>query len=183
MTGGLPPWTSFGHVIQIGFVVEDMHRAIREWAETLRIGPWFVREHVVLGSQFYRGRRTGIELSIAMGYSGQMMFELIQQHGDEPSVYQEIVRARGYGFHHYGIGTKQYEEAVQTYRDLGYAAAFEAVPSLGGGVVYFDTARQLSAMTEFIKMTPALSAAFAAMQRASVGWDGRDPVRQRPREP
>ncbi len=170
-------------VIQMGFIVEDIHKSMREWTDKLKIGPWFLREHGVFPTQFYRGEPTEVEMSIAMGFAGNMMFELIQQLNDVPSVYMDVVRQRGFGFHHYGFGTDHYDEAVMAYRDRGYLLAYEAVPSLGGAVAYFDTLADLPGMTEIIKITPLTEAMFTVMQQASVGWDGSNPVRPRPPVP
>jgi hypothetical protein len=166
-------------VIQMGYIVEDIHKSMLEWSEKLKIGPWFLREHGVFPSQFYRGEPTDVELSIAMGFAGHMMFELIQQHNDVPSVYQDVVRGRGFGFHHYGFGTDQYDEAIKVYRNRGYALVYEAVPVPGVSVAYFDTRADLPGMVEVIKITPMMEAVFTAMQQASVGWDGSNPVRPR----
>lgn len=167
-------------VIQMGYIVEDIHKSMLEWSDKLRIGPWFLREHGVFPSQTYHGEPTDVELSIAMGFAGHMMFELIQQHNDVPSVYNDVVRQRGYGFHHYGFGTDQYDEAVKAYRDQGYMLVYEAVPVPGVAVAYFDTRADLPGMIEVIKITPTMEAVFTVMQQASVGWDGSNPVRPRP---
>jgi hypothetical protein len=170
-------------VIQMGYVVEDIHKSMLEWSEKLKIGPWFLREHGVFPTQFYRGEPTDVELSIAMGFGGHMMFELIQQHNDVPSVYNDVVRQRGYGFHHYGIATDQYDEAVKVYRDQGYMLVFEAAPVPGVSVAYFDTRANLPGMIEVIQMTSTMEGVFTSMQQASVGWDRSNPVRPRPPVP
>jgi hypothetical protein len=61
------------------------------------------------GDQRYRGQPTTADVSIAMGFAGHMMIELIQPRDDKPSVYREIVQARGYGFHHLGIAFEDVE--------------------------------------------------------------------------
>src|SRR5690606_40384885 len=43
------------------------------------------------------------DITIAMGFAGHMLIELIQPLDNEPSVYQETIALRGYGFHHAGI--------------------------------------------------------------------------------
>ena len=32
-------------IIQMAYVVADLHAAIEQWCRTLRVGPWFVLEH------------------------------------------------------------------------------------------------------------------------------------------
>ena len=66
-------------VMQIEFVVEDIHQAMREYTRKLKIGPWFLREHIRFPNQTYRGTPSNVELSIAHACGGHMMFESIQR--------------------------------------------------------------------------------------------------------
>lgn len=177
------PFLNFGQpvdgLIQTAMVVEDIHQSMAELTRDMRIGPWFLREKFVFGKQEYRGRPSAVELSIAMGYSGHMLFELIQQHNDVPSVYRDIVQKRGYGLHHFGVAAAKFDDAVAAYHARGYQTVFWAEVTPGVRVAYFDTTSTLPAMTELIEMKPSTEAMFTAFQQASVGWDGTDPVRMR----
>ena len=50
----------------------------------------------------------------------------------------------------------------------------------GARVGYFDTVSTLGAMIEVIEMIPVTEDMFTQIYKASIGWDGSDPVRQRP---
>ena len=41
-----------------------------------------------------------------------------------------------------------------------------------------DATRDLPGMIEFVERTPAQEEVYAAIYRASVGWDGSDPIRR-----
>ena len=57
------------------------------------------------------------------------------------------------------------------------ALAFRlAVPS-GGHVGYMDTTAVLPGYTELIELGGAFDEVFGRFHRASVGWDGKDPIR------
>ena len=61
-----------------------------EMTRTMKIGPWFLRETASFaGPVLSRGNRRRTPLSIAMGYAGDMLFEIIQHWMTAPSVYRE----------------------------------------------------------------------------------------------
>jgi hypothetical protein len=69
----------------------DIHATMGEMTRMMGVGPWFLRERGVFPRQFYRGQPATTALSIAMGYAGDMLFEIIQQLDDSPSVYRDVV--------------------------------------------------------------------------------------------
>ena len=117
-------------------------------------------------------------MTIAMSYSNQMCIELIQQLNDTPSVYTEIRDRRGYGFHHWGVGTYEFERDAAHYRASGCALAFYTMLR-GAPLAYFDTTAQLPGMVELIEMNKMREDMFTMMYDASLAWDGSEPVRAR----
>ena len=106
------------------------------------------------------------------------MIELIEQHDDSPSVYHEGGGPRRYGFHHWAILTKSFDEDTERYRALGYEEAFsDRLPS-GSRVVYVDSTRDLPGMIELVEHTEAQERRYTEIYEAAVGWDGRDPIRR-----
>src|SRR5258708_7696032 len=78
----------------------------------------------------YRGGESRADVALAMGFSGHMNIELIQPHNDTPSVYQELIDRSGYGFHHWGVATSNFDRDLEKYRAAGHEVAFLcAVPS------------------------------------------------------
>lgn len=177
------PIMNFGQpgdgIIQTAFIVEDIRESMQLFTKQLKVGPWFWRERGIFPWQEYRGKPTDVELSIAMGYSGSMQYELIQQLNDVPSVYMDVVKKRGYGLHHFGVGAPDYAARKQAYLDEGFELHYEAEVTGGNRVAYFDTTHILPAMIEVITMSPGTEAMFTSFQQASVGWDGSDPIRMR----
>jgi Glyoxalase/Bleomycin resistance protein/Dioxygenase superfamily len=175
------PTTGDETLFQIGFVTRDIRASMREFTQRLGVGPWHLRERGVFPVQFHRGEPTGLALAVAMGYapSSALQYELIQQLDDLPSIYQDVLKRRAHGFHHYGVLTRNYEASVARYKSEGFEAAYEAeVP--GGRVSFFDTTEQLSGMVEIVQRTDALAGMFEGYRASSIGWDGADPVRLRP---
>jgi hypothetical protein len=164
-------------IIQMAYVVPDLRAAIEQWATTLRIGPWFVLEHFTGLDPIYRGGSSAADVSLAMSFAGHKNIELIQENNDAPSVYREMIQRRGYGFHHWGLATWSFDASVASYERAGYALAFRATVPSGGRVGYMDTTAVLPGFTELIELGGDFEVVFDRFYRASLDWDGKDPVR------
>jgi len=164
-------------IIQSAYVVKDIQQAMQEWATKLKVGPWFLIEHFSGQDSQYRGKPTNLDAAIAMSFAGHMLIELIQQHNDVPSVYREVVEKRGYGFHHWGVATTNFDRDVEQYRGSGCDLAFYARVPSGGRVAYMDTTAFLPGMTELIELGASFDAIFGRIYAASIAWDGKNLVR------
>lgn len=164
-------------IIQMAYVVEDIHQAMETWVKKLNVGPWFVIDSFTGVDAQYRGKPTDNEITLAMSFSGHMNVELIQEKTKGPSVYRETIEKRGYGFHHWGVATKDFERRLAEYEASGYELAFLARVPTGGRVGYMDTTRDLPGMVELIELGAAFDEVFGRFYSATIGWDGRDPVR------
>jgi len=164
-------------VIQMAYVVEDIRQAMDTWVKKLNVGPWFLLDSFAGVDAQYRGKPTSASVSLAMSFAGHMMVELIQEHDKVPSVYRETIEKRGYGFHHWGIATKDFDRSVREYEASGYEMAFLARVPTGGRVGYLDTTRDLPGMVELIELGASFDPVFSSFYRATIGWDGAEPVR------
>jgi Glyoxalase/Bleomycin resistance protein/Dioxygenase superfamily len=171
---------SFGQpddgVVQIAYVVKDIQKAMRQWAEDLKIGPWFLLPGFRGVEPLYRGRPSEMEADLAMSFAGHMNIELIQQRNDAPSVYRDLL-GDGQGFHHWGIATRDFDRELEKYKKKGDELAFFSKVPSGGRVGYLDTKGRLPGMIELIELGADFEATFNRFYRASIGWDGQDPVR------
>jgi len=167
-----------GGIAQTAFVVEDLRAAIGRFVADMGAGPFFVLDNFVVPGQIYRGAESRADITLAMGFAGHMMIELIQPLDDHPSVYRETIGLRGYGFHHFGIACADVDAASRDYQARGYAEAFRAAVPTGGEVVYLDngTGAQVGFL-ELLPVTPGMDETFTRFWQASLGWDGSDPVR------
>lgn len=164
-------------IIQMAYVMEDIHRAMNEWVNQLKVGPWFLLDHFTGNDASYRGQPSEADVAIAMSFAGHMMIELIQPNNNAPSVYREIIQRCGYGFHHWGVGSQDFDRDVEAFQKRGAELAFFARVPSGGRVAYMDTTAQLPGMVELIELGANFEPMFTGFYRASLGWDGADPVR------
>jgi len=164
-------------IIQVAYTVPDIEEGMRRYTDLLHIGPWFLIGPFVPPKGFYRGTPTKMRVSLALAFTGELMVELIAQHDQEPSVFQETLKARGaHGFHHWAIGARDFEKTAAIYRSRGYAEAFSdtAPDPLGCRVIYFDTGRDLPGMLEVIEINAATDDAFNNICQAAKEWNGKD---------
>ncbi|MDO9526878.1 MAG: VOC family protein [Gemmobacter sp.] len=166
--------TPIGPILQTAFVTDDIKASMATLSRDFGAGPWFWRERGVFPRQTYLGQPVQTALSIAMAYAGGMLYELIQQLDDSPSVYQG---ASGQRLHHFGVPSADYDASLAACTGRGYQLVYEAEVANGARVGYFDTVGALPAMIEVIEFLPATQAMFARFRAAHEGWDGSDPVR------
>lgn len=168
---------STGQIVQMAYVVQRIRPAIDWWIKDGKAGPFFLLDSFTGSEQRYRGGPTTADVSIAMGFAGHMMIELIQPKDDRPSVYKELVDQRGYGFHHIGIAFEDVEAARLEYEGRGYHVAFSAPVPSGGIVYYMGEGAGAPGFVELIPATPGMDEMFTRYWRASVDWKGEDPIR------
>jgi hypothetical protein len=166
-----------GQVVQIAYTVQDIHKAMDWWIKDGRTGPWFLLDSFTGPEQRYRGGPTRADIRLAMAFAGHMMIELIQPKDDEPSVYRETISRRGFGFHHVGIAVADVEAERRIYEGRGYHTAFSTPVPSGGTVYYMGDGPEAPGFVELIPATPGMDEAFTRFWRASVDWDGKDPIR------
>lgn len=164
-------------IIQMAYLVPDIRAAMRVWVDKLKVGPWFLLDHFTGNDPKYRGRDSTADVSLAMSFAGHMNIELIQPNNDAPSVYREWIERRGYGFHHWGRAAANFDRDVEQYQAAGHDLAFIAGVPSGGRVAYMDTTRDLPGYVELIELGHGFEPVFSRFYRASIGWDGTDPVR------
>jgi hypothetical protein len=166
-----------GQVVQTAYVVQKIRPAIDWWINDGKAGPFFLLDSFTGADQRYRGQPTMADVSIAMGFAGHMMIEVIQPKDDRPSVYKEIIERRGYGFHHLGIAFEDTEAARRDYEARGYHVAFSAPVPSGGTVYYMGEGANAPGFVEIIPATDGMDEMFTRYWRASVDWNGAEPIR------
>jgi hypothetical protein len=165
-----------GNILQVAYTVPDIEAAVRHYVQVLKIGPWFVRGPMQAANALYRGAPTRLSLSIAISFSGSLQIELIEQHNDAPSVYTDLIRKRGHGFHHWGIASVNIDRDIDAYRARGYELVYSNVTPAGSRIAYLDSSAELPGMIELIEMTDAQLARYTQMHDAAARWNGGAPI-------
>lgn len=170
----------FGPVRQVGYVVRDIEKAMRHWAE-LGVGPWFYKENVVSTEYTYYGKPSALpKLSIALANSGDMQFELIQQRDDAPTLYLDTLQRNGEVAQHVAYWTlERFDEFCAAMRARGYVEGHSGrMGANRGRYAYFLRPDHPSAMVEISELSGGKGEYFQQIRQASVGWDGSEPIRR-----
>ena len=166
----------FGDLRQMGFVVRDIDKAMKHWAEVCGIGPWFYAEQLPLDEFRYKGRVYDIEMSVAFANSGDMQLELIQQRNDVPSLYQDFLRAGHEGLQHWSSWPVDYHQIRERALRDGWHIGQEG-DTPRGPFIYFLNEGHPGTIIEMAEATPTRMKIFDAVRNAARGWDGSNPIR------
>lgn len=167
-----------GPVMQNAFVVADLDQAIRHWTGVMGVGPFFMFEHIGFRNVLYRGQAAApIDLTVAIGYWGDLQIELIHQHDDNPSIYRDFASRHGSGMHHMGVMSNTLEADLADLARLGVQPVFQGCAA-GMRFAYVQTDCHPGGMIELIEASAGARTFFSRMREAACDWDGRDPIRR-----
>jgi hypothetical protein len=170
-----------GPIRQVGYVARDLDRAMADWL-ALGVGPWFVvREYTQ--QVIYRGKASEVTISIALANSGDLQVELIQQHGDTPSIFTEFLGSGREGFHQFAWWVTDFDAAVTSAEAAGWPVVWcggesgetdnpetrfaYVEPPAGGPATIF----------EIMELTDVTRGMGVFVRDAAKDWDGSDPIR------
>jgi hypothetical protein len=166
----------FGDVLQLGYVPTDFRQSLHYWSHNVGAGPFFVRENLLLKGWRYLGQAVDINITVAIGYWGELQIELIQQNCDTQSVYKAFRENGREGLHHIGIDCT---DAAAARSQLAEArmAIIQEVDGPTGGMFYAAIPDCAETMLEFLCLTAAQRQYFSTLRDAHRTWDGSNPVR------
>lgn len=167
---------SLGPPVQVAYAVPDARRAAVRWAGELGAGPFFLRSHIPLTDVCYRGGPGHFDHSSAYGQWGEVMVELVQDHGDGPSVVRERFTVDQSGLHHLAFIVDDLDATTAALGEQGYELAMSARASTTR-FHFLDAVADLGHMLELYQGSDHLRGFYAMVRDAAVGWDGADPVR------
>jgi hypothetical protein len=174
---------TFGEIRQVAFVLRDLERGLRYWTETLGVGPFYVLRDLVPESYRYRGEVVPApRVSIALGFSGDVQIELIEQHDDRQSAYRDFLASGREGFQHVSswFTRPEYDPMRSRLLDKGFAIVHEgAIPGSGIRFAYFATETSPGGLVFEISegRDPAIYPLIEKILVEARSWDGERPVR------
>jgi catechol 2,3-dioxygenase-like lactoylglutathione lyase family enzyme len=141
---------------QVGLIVRDLDNSLRQYWETLGIGPWKVYTYAppLVPRMTYRGKDQSYRMRLAFTQVGSLQLELIQPLLGE-SIYQEHLDRYGEGMHHIGVFVASLDEAISEATKHGHVV-IQSGRGYGkrgdGGYAYLDTKESLGAILELIEV-------------------------------
>ena len=133
----------FGPMEQIGIVVDDFDDPIKHWTKNLNVGPFFILEHLDLNDVYYNGNNANIDFSVALAYSGDIQIELIKQHCETPSIYNDYVNNKKNSVHHFCTFTTNINDDLEILESQGYKNIQGGKTQDGGSFAYLDNENNL----------------------------------------
>ena len=165
-------------LVQIAYHVPDPEQAARGFASSFGWGPFFLFEHIALTRCLYRGTPATFDHSSAYGQAGDLMVELITQHGEAPSVLRDLYARDEVGVHHVAHFVSNLRETLEKAHAAGQEIVLDACTATGTSFAMLDTSRQLGHMVELYEPAGDLLKFYRHVRRAAEGWDGAEPLRR-----
>ena len=128
----------FGPMEQVGIVVDNFEGPINHWTKNLKVGPFFILEHLELNDVYYNGNPSNIDFSVALAYSGDIQIELIKQHCETPSIYNDYVDNKKNSVHHFCTFTPNINDDLKILESQGYKNIQGGKTQDGGSFAYLD---------------------------------------------
>jgi catechol 2,3-dioxygenase-like lactoylglutathione lyase family enzyme len=170
-----------GPVRQLGNIVHDMNAALRYWTETMGAGPFYIMRNIRFENFQYRGKPAESPcVSLAFGQAGPLQIELIAQHDDLPSGYQDFLLSGREGAQHLASWFDNETAYDAAYHRLLSEGLFVRHESTGPGprFSYFSRGDGIYPELELAEgLLPSQNGFFDHIAQQSVDWDGSNPVR------
>lgn len=172
----------FGGARQNGFIVEDLDAALQHWVHDIGVGPFFVLRHLKLERFVHHGQETSPDLSIALGFLGDLELELVQQHNDAPSPYLHYRQHKGAGLQHMSSWTRSYDDTMSSLRGRGLMPDTEGTIAGGTRFCYFGADALDGSCHEIADLGAdnEFGVVHDMVRAAAQDWDGTDPIRETP---
>lgn len=170
-----------GEIRQVAYVVPDIEAAMAHWATVMGVGPWFYNPRVPIRNYHYRGQTYEPHNSVALANAGALQIELLQTRNDVPSMYRDFLQAGHRGVQHVAYWTEDFDADLARARAAGLEVCMGGEVGDNGRFVYFEDRSGLPGTTiELSEVAGPKGTMFRLIREASVGWDGREPVRPFP---
>ena len=138
-------------IIQIGFVVRDLDRTLKEFQRVMGVGPWEIYHYgpPEMTNITYRGKPSDWSADIAFSWVGDCQLEVIMPLKG-PNIYEEFLAKKGDGIHHFKEWVEDPLATVKEYAEKGIAV-IQSGTFCGGDFFYLDTEPLLGMPLELSK--------------------------------
>lgn len=167
-----------GDVRQISFTSRDIDHSMQYFIDVWGIGPWYVTRDINSTREF-RGASREMSMSVALSSSGDLQFEIVQQHDDTPSIFQEFLRHVPNGLHvqHMAVWAGDFAQSRAAALARGWVVMEEGVPAIGP-YAYLSHPREPHLYLEISDRSPTKEHFRNVIRDIAATWDGKDPIRE-----
>ena len=168
-----------GPPVQIAYAVNDAFEAAQRWAHNFGAGPFFISEHIEVTDVLYRGASGIFDHTSAYGQWGEIMVELVQDHGVGSSAVRDLYEPGEEGLHHLAYFVEDIDQATSALHDQGFDLAMSALARGTTRFHFIDAVAQLGHFFELYEPNDGLTYFYEHVKEAAKNWDGVDPIRNR----
>ena len=112
--------SKYPRIHQLGFIVENMEQAIRDYSKIYHIKRWYHAANDMKDQTYYKGKKIKDDgFDVVIGYSGSLEIELITSTAQE-NIYVNFLRENGPGLHHVSYFVGNLDQAIKDYQDIGF---------------------------------------------------------------
>lgn len=159
----------------LGYAVDNLEEAILDAARTLGAGPFFLIKNIPLTSTS-SGEPAVFAHSSAFGQWGETALEFMQIEHCEPQQVADAMRQPTPALNHIAYAAPSLGTARDALTDLGLPPFLQS--QLGDIEFSMHNARAVCGHNiELHDDNPSFRAFWGQIRAASIGWDGRDPIR------
>lgn len=167
-----------GSPVQIAYAVPEIFQGVEKWVKDFGAGPFFIAEHIPIKNVSYRGLPSTLDISAAYGQLGNIMIELVQDHGEGPSIIRDLYSPQQSGIHHLAYFVKNLDLISVELKKKGYALAMTGQAN-DNRFQFFDAISEMGHFIEVYEPIESLKSLYERVRVASINWDGSDPLRLR----
>lgn len=110
----------YKRVNQLGFVVNDLDKALRDYAEEYGIRQWYRAGKKPTDPMKWHGEAIKDEgFDLIIGYCGKTEIELIKTTADS-SLYADFLKEGNEGLHHVSLFVLNLKKAIRHFEKMGY---------------------------------------------------------------
>ena len=169
---------SLGPPVQIAYAVSDIFRGVDKWIKDFGAGPFFIAEHIPIKNVIYRGHPSELDITAAYGQWGEIMVELVQDHGEGPSIIRDLYPPQKSGLHHLAYFVNDMDLVSAKLVEEGYVLAMSGQAG-ENRFQFFDAISEMGHFIEIYEPIESLKYLYERVRSASINWDGSDPLRIR----
>lgn len=138
-------------IIQVGIVVEDLDRAVKQYYDIYGAGPWKIYTYgpPEMKNGTYKGKPSDWSALIAFTWLGDRQLELIQPF-QGPNIYSDFLEKKGEGLHHIKEWVDDPLTTIEEYQKKGISV-IQSGEFDGSSFYYLDTEPHLGIILEIVK--------------------------------
>lgn len=157
--------------MQFGYIVEDIERSAKEWAESLGVGPFYCLDRIELDQYYYRGVHTPLSLSLAFSYWGDIQIELIRPLNKQDTLYSRALQETPGQLNHVATIVDDVQALISKNQLEDQVVHSGHMPS-GVNFVYLENYVPGGLHLELVESHAGTQQAYDGMQRVAQCWEG-----------